>query len=65
MAKQLYTAGGTVYQHLQHLYDTYGYFVTNNRYVFCYDNNLTDKLFAAIRNNGKAFQLLSTLLHTP
>lgn len=40
-------------EYLKQLQEKYGYFETNNRYFFCYDPVLMEKIFAKIRNNGK------------
>ncbi|TMW67362.1 hypothetical protein Poli38472_012478 [Pythium oligandrum] len=43
----------TVAQHLEHLYERYGHFVTQNHYVKCYDPAVTLKIFERLRNEGK------------
>jgi len=40
-------------QHLENLYQKYGYYATNNRYFFCYDPKVMENIFAKIRNSGK------------
>jgi len=42
--------GKTVYAYLQELYESYGYFETRNSYFICSDPQLTDRIFAHIRN---------------
>ncbi|PRP84723.1 hypothetical protein PROFUN_07825 [Planoprotostelium fungivorum] len=43
---------------LQELFAKYGYFATNNRYFFCYDPLLMDKIFTRIRNQGQYFSTI-------
>merc|ERR1719223_567640 len=43
----------TLTQQLTHLYETYGYFVTNNHYLIVDDPRKNDLIFARIRNNGE------------
>lgn len=52
LAVQLAKENKTVTQHLEHLYETYGHFVTQNHYVKCYDPVKTDAIFARLRNGG-------------
>ncbi|GMH46380.1 hypothetical protein TrRE_jg12138 [Triparma retinervis] len=57
MATHLYVSSGTsVSQHLQHLYSTYGEFVSNNGYFFCYDPAIVAKIIDGIRNGGEYFK---------
>lgn len=42
----------TLVQHLEEIYNEYGYFATNNRYFFCYDPVLMEKIFNRIRSLG-------------
>jgi len=50
MAIHLHNQSSSPYQHLQNLYKKYGYFITSNRYFFCYDPIKLDTIFNAIRN---------------
>ena len=52
MAGVLAKRGSTVTQHLEHLYSTYGHFLTNNRYVFVDNPAKTATIFKRIRNEG-------------
>ncbi|GMI43744.1 hypothetical protein TrCOL_g11690 [Triparma columacea] len=57
MATHLYvSAGMSVSQHLQRLYSTYGEFVSNNGYFFCYDPAVVAKIISGIRNGGEYFK---------
>jgi len=46
----LHAEGKTVNAYLQELYERYGYFETRNSYFICSDAQLTDRIFAHIRN---------------
>ncbi|KAF8876038.1 hypothetical protein CPB84DRAFT_1796184 [Gymnopilus junonius] len=50
LATSLYAQGRTVNDHLQNLYQRYGYFKTRNSYFICNDPGITDKIFSHIRN---------------
>jgi len=50
MAIHLFNKGVSLYQQLQSLYNTYGYFITKNGYFFCYDPVKLEAIFNAIRN---------------
>ncbi|KAF0690105.1 Aste57867_18499 [Aphanomyces stellatus] len=52
MAQQLKKQGLTAHAHLQHLYETYGHFVTQNHYVKCYDPPTVQRIFKRLRNEG-------------
>jgi phosphomannomutase len=41
--------GITLTQHLQNLYERYGYYLTKNKYVFCYDPPTIERVFNTIR----------------
>ena len=57
MATHLYvSAGMSVSQHLQRLYSTYGEFVSNNGYFFCYDPAVVAEIISGIRNGGEYFK---------
>eukprot|EP01127_Copromyxa_protea_P001976 TRINITY_DN11877_c0_g1_i1.p1 TRINITY_DN11877_c0_g1~~TRINITY_DN11877_c0_g1_i1.p1 ORF type:complete len:590 (+),score=154.46 TRINITY_DN11877_c0_g1_i1:177-1772(+) len=53
MAHFLYHSGTTVLGRLEECYRTYGYFITNNRYFFCYDYAVQVQIFTEMRNGGK------------
>lgn len=53
MNLQLRKQGLSIVQQLDKIYQTYGYFITRNRYFFCYDPVKMENIFNAIRNyNG-------------
>lgn len=52
MATALVKSGKTVSQHLDSLYDTYGYFKTSNSYFICRDSAKTDRIFSTLRFGG-------------
>lgn len=52
MAGELARKGFTVAAHLNALYQTYGYVLTNNRYVFVDDPRKTVAIFTRLRNEG-------------
>lgn len=56
MAHTVYHSGSTVLGRLQDLYKEYGYFLTNNRYFFCYDYAVQCQIFTEIRNGGNYFE---------
>ncbi|KAL8292012.1 hypothetical protein RQP46_001478 [Phenoliferia psychrophenolica] len=49
MATALAKSGKTVSQHLDELYDSYGYFKTSNSYFICRDSDKTDRIFSTLR----------------
>lgn len=52
-ASYLQTQGKTLIQQLEHIYETYGYHVSNNSYFICSDQNIINAMFDRIRNfNG-------------
>jgi len=53
MAVHHHNHGKTALQRLGELQQKYGYFATNNRYYFCYDPKLLDKIFTKMRNGGQ------------
>ncbi|KAI0085419.1 hypothetical protein BDY19DRAFT_996767 [Irpex rosettiformis] len=55
----------TASEHLQKLYERYGFFQTSNSYFICTDPRLIDSIFARIRNyDGKATQSTPSYPHT-
>ena len=52
MTGELARRGTTVTQHLESLFRKYGYFLTNNRYVFVDDPAKTVAIFTRLRNEG-------------
>jgi phosphoglucomutase len=52
MVGELARKGLTISQHLEELYRTYGYVLTNNRYVFVDDPRKTVAIFKRLRNEG-------------
>ena len=52
MAGELARRGSTVTGHLDFLFRHYGYFLTNNRYVFVDDPRKTVAIFTRLRNEG-------------
>ncbi|PHJ20324.1 glucosephosphate-mutase gpm2 [Cystoisospora suis] len=52
MATDLYSTGKTVMDYLIELRQKYGYFVTNNSYVFCPNPSLIKQLFKDFENGG-------------
>ncbi len=52
LALKTYRNGSTLAKHMQHLYDKYGEFCSNNGYYFCYDKKITQKIMEKIRNEG-------------
>ena len=42
----------SLYQQLCHLHQTYGEFISNNYYFFCYDKEIILSIFTRLRNNG-------------
>ncbi|KAJ3309024.1 Phosphoglucomutase-2 [Boothiomyces sp. JEL0838] len=48
-ANHLYGKGQTVYDHLQNLYQKYGYWVSQNSYFICHDKPTINKIFDKIR----------------
>jgi len=52
MAVYLNERGLLCIDQLENLYRKYGYFATNNRYFFCYDSKIMERIFSKIRNNG-------------
>ncbi|KAL4249554.1 phosphohexose mutase family protein [Abortiporus biennis] len=51
----LHEKGETAWSHLQHLYETYGYFQTSNSYFICDDPVKTDRIFSRLRDHdGKS-----------
>jgi phosphomannomutase len=57
LATELYREGRSLRAYMHELYTTYGYFVTNNRYVFCHDPRITDSIFERLRAAGR-YQLM-------
>jgi len=55
MASFLYENNMTVQTYLNEIYSKYGYFVTHNRYFFCYDPAKTLRIFEEIRNMGNYY----------
>ena len=53
MAASLQENGKTCADYLLQLSNTYGHFVENNSYVFCYDPDITQRIFDRIVNEGK------------
>jgi len=53
LSHYLYSKGTNVLSYLTSIYEKYGYFVTNNRYFFCYDPKIQFKIFEELRNGGK------------
>lgn len=53
LAIYLDSKGTLLSDYLKELQGKYGYFETNNRYFFCYDPALMERIFAKIRNNGQ------------
>eukprot|EP01096_Ripella_sp_DP13-Kostka_P000575 TRINITY_DN10628_c0_g1_i1.p1 TRINITY_DN10628_c0_g1~~TRINITY_DN10628_c0_g1_i1.p1 ORF type:complete len:590 (+),score=245.02 TRINITY_DN10628_c0_g1_i1:27-1796(+) len=49
LANSLYAKGLNVNQHLDSLYEKYGYYATQNRYFFCYDPKKMERIFDRIR----------------
>jgi phosphomannomutase len=62
MAGVLSRRGLTVAEHLEVLYRTYGYFLTNNRYVFVDDPRKTVTIFTRLRNEGARHRATAVLL---
>ena len=52
MYQALAAEGKSLSQHLESLYQTYGYFAANNRYFFCYDPATLARIFKRIRSLG-------------
>ena len=52
LAYSVYHKQQTLAQHMQSLYDTYGEFVSNNGYFFCYDPAVVLKIMKDIQNDG-------------
>ena len=52
LAIKIYRNGNTLAKHMQHLYEKYGEFCSNNGYYFCYDKGITQKIMEKIRNGG-------------
>eukprot|EP01126_Amoeba_proteus_P057439 TRINITY_DN730_c0_g2_i4.p1 TRINITY_DN730_c0_g2~~TRINITY_DN730_c0_g2_i4.p1 ORF type:complete len:378 (+),score=75.49 TRINITY_DN730_c0_g2_i4:742-1875(+) len=52
MSHFLYKSGSTLKQRLEELYSRYGYYITNNKYFFCYDYEVQKAIFKEIRNSG-------------
>jgi phosphomannomutase len=52
MAVDTYARGETVSQHLTHLYDSYGHFISRQGYVTVPDPSLTIEIFARLREGG-------------
>jgi len=50
MATVYYSQNKTVTQHLESIYQKYGYHVTNNRYYICHDQAVILKIFQRLRN---------------
>lgn len=61
MANALAREGRTATQQLQHLYETYGHFITNNYYVFVDEPSKTSAIFARLRNEGHYWLRLGDL----
>ena len=56
MAEFIYVERGmSVAKWLQHLYATYGEFVSDNGYYFCYDPAIIAKIIDGMRNGGSYF----------
>lgn len=53
MSHYLYHKGLTILDYLESIKKKYGYFVTNNKYFFCYDPNIQKAIFEELRNGGK------------
>jgi len=53
MAIYLKSNNMTCVQKYSELQQRYGYFVTNNKYLFCYDPTKLEKIFNDLRNKGK------------
>jgi phosphoglucomutase/phosphoglucomutase/phosphopentomutase len=53
LAYNVYGKGRTLVAHMQSLYDTYGEFVSNNGYFFCYNPLTANKIMSDLRNGGR------------
>lgn len=61
MANYLARQGKTVTEHLENLYQKYGYFVSNNYYIFVDDPAKTTLIFNRLRNEGHYWAKLGDL----
>ncbi|KAF8326350.1 uncharacterized protein EI90DRAFT_3229921 [Cantharellus anzutake] len=50
LAAHLHARGATAYDHLQSLYDRYGYFQTSNSYFICNEPSTINRIFARLRH---------------
>ncbi|EKE43006.1 phosphoglucomutase/phosphomannomutase family protein [Entamoeba nuttalli P19] len=55
MALEYAEQGFNLEDRLNMLYEKYGYFASNNKYYFCYDPKLMEKIFNKMRNNGQYY----------
>ncbi|KAF9557669.1 hypothetical protein CPC08DRAFT_668418 [Agrocybe pediades] len=64
LVASLHEQGKTAYEHLQELYDEYGYFETRNGYFTCMDPEITQKIFTRLRSYGPPEKSKSTYPQT-
>jgi len=53
LSVSIYSKKMQVADHLQHLYEEYGEFVSKNGYFFCYDPPTITRILGELRNGGK------------
>ena len=61
MANYFARQGKTVTEQLEYLYQKYGYFISNNYYIFVDDPNKTTLIFNRLRNDGHYWAKLGDL----